>query len=435
MRSDKFWWRVTAKEPVRAFTLIELMVSLAVTLIVTASVLQVYVIASQQAAAASHQASLERDAQRLMDWIERDLSYFGNGVPRGCYKGNETDGTETSGSTCAAASLIPAMRRADNHHLVFVGDLPLPNAELNGAATITYLKDAESGDEDDDEVAFSSDLSGCTPPKTVGVGANLCNTTTATMIDVGSGTNACDQSHRGAQTCPWGLNKWFASTSQPYQFVVGFPSGQWTKRRWDGSDGGDGHLSDISGYYGAHFDHGWPSSSEKDISTGDLWSGSATSAWVAHLDRVFYSLEGSAGDYTLYRRQCWGDIENTNSSDWPSIGSGVMDSGDTPLHCAPTDWGTGWEILQRGIKNLSFRYFTDESTELTGSWSAAKGARLRLVQVDMTLAAKMPSNRSVEVTLSRRFFLTHRGGIVDDSVSLSQGGCLDSGDIHECVWD
>ncbi len=409
------------------------MVSLAVTLIVSAAVLEVYVMVSRQASEASRAASLERDGQRLMDWFARDFSYFGNGVPRGCYKADYVTDAETA-SSCAASSLIPALRRADDKHLVFVGDLPLPNAELNGAVSLVAIKDNH---DHDDEIAVSSDLSGCTPPKTAPNSNNYnCSTSSASLLRIGAGTEDCDAAHPNAVSCPWGLNKWFPATSfsSDVEFVIGYPSGQWSKRHWNGQDGGDGHLSSVNDYYGVHFDHGWPAGADQDISRDDLWKGSASAAWISHIDRVFYSLEGSAGDYTLYRRQCWGNLDS-NDADWPNIGSNAMTSADSPRGCAVPDYGTGWEVLQRHIKRLSFRYFRDSGNELTGSWDAQKAAEARLVQVDLTVAAQLQNDRQIETKLSRRFFLKYRGGIIDDTVSHSEGGCYDSTGIHECIWD
>ncbi|MFH1810949.1 MAG: type II secretion system protein [Pseudomonadota bacterium] len=431
--------RSTGRPQHRGFTLIELMVSLAVVLIVSAAGMELYVIARKNQSEGMVQASISRDAQLVLDWVERDLSYLGAGVPRGCPATSDTD---IAGS-CATKSLRPPIRIGHNDNLVFVGDLPLPHSDLNGIVQIAAIN---SGSLSNAKLTVMSELSGCVPPSAgTDSGNHHCATHLASLIPTGSATD-CNSSNPTAATCPWGLNKWFTAAGNTAEFIIGYPNGTWTRKRWNGTNGSG--LATTDDYYGVVAEANWPAASLQNVPQSELFTGKASTSFISHIDRVFYSVENTAGaacggsNCVLKRRQCWAKVQDPSVANWPPVQNTRMRSSSTPADCSPPDEGTPWMTLMTGIRSMEFKYYqnsdsvgTDEIN--TSTWDAEDSSRTRLVEVILTLERKIPrtNNRFIKHTVRRRVLLRNRGGIADPSIALSSGGCLANGTVNECQWD
>lgn len=427
----------------KGFTLIELMVALGMALAVTASAVAVMVLAIRTQQEGTARNELARDAQLVMDIISRDLAFLGAGVPRGFeanYRGelfhiNEYTERATSADFAAHGNkqLRPAIRIGQPDYLAFIGDVPYPNAELNGIGSVGPLRYEFSPPyPEQDEVAVMSELSPCTPPGSAG--GYTCNSTTASLIaDVG-GPN-CGPGNLNAPTCPWGLNKW-QRTGLPVALVFSGLDGSWYRREWDPT--GQGITTSDNRLF-VHLEHVYDEPRAR-LPRRVFQGASMGGGMVAQLDRIFYSVsaEGAPGSAcsdwpcTFWRRQCWGwDTRNTDPQDanFPAVGGTVMRPNTTPADCGAPNGGTPWERVMDDIETLTFAYFGPDGAPLTTPLTAASSARTRSIEVRLTLRRRLPGNSSsapfIRHHLTRRFWLENAGGLVTfpERTPESAGGC------------
>lgn len=413
--------------PARAFTLLELMVALTMGLLVTSASLGVLVAALQTQREGAIRSSLERDAQLAMDHVARDLAYLGAGVPRGKQRVKDPLSDRSLPAPGAASDpdrqLRPLIRVGLADNLVFLGDLPYPNADLNGVAQLTYLHPDPSRD----KVGLASELSTCTPPDVApATNAYTCRSTRASLIPVEATARDCDKNHTAVSTCPWGLHKWQASGGA-VPLVISDAAGGWYQRRWaPGTTSAQGdrtllHLTHDFPDFGAGVPtHALPF----DAFVARGYGGGA----VATLDRVFYSLEEADGTYpctsgecTLRRRQCWGGVGDPGDEFFPRVKIQPMTSANEPTDCDPaTGQGTEWESLMDGIESLRFRYFLDPSVEHAPPLTMETSAKTRLLEVELVMRRRAGKQR-FRHRLVRRFYLDNWGGLVGETPA--NGGC------------
>ncbi len=410
------------KDAARGFTLIELMVALGMALAVTSAALGVMLVVMETQRDGQRRNSMTRDAQIVMDTLRNDLRYLGVGVPRG-YRSRENGniiGT-VNDSGNAAAQLRPPVRIAASDYIAFLGDLPFPNADLNGLAQVSMLRGNPSDlDDTATGLSVSSELSGCAP-QSPGATNYRCNTSAASTIQVG-GTNCTSGSER---SCPWGLNKWHPSAANT--LIVGAFDGRWFARRWvPGNTLVDNerlmiHLDNVAG--------------QRRLPANGFIGENVGGGFVAHLDRVFYSYENVAGDAcddppncVLRRKQCWGwDFESTSpaSVGFPGpLAAPLRSNGGAIADCADGSQGTPWEPVVEGLQAFSLTYFDGRGQDIGAVTTRAALSRVRSVRVSLTLQRKISKGRTLDYTLERLFYLENAGGIISiPRTDESNGGC------------
>lgn len=414
----------------RGFTLIELMVALGMALAVTTAALGVLLMVVDTQREGQKRNALARDAQLAMDLIAHDLGYAGVGVPRG-YEADADGNLIGAVTTDAAAQLRPAIRIAQDDYLFFVGDLPYPNAELNGIAQPSMLQgnpanlNASVG-----RISVSSSLSGCAPGSG---GGYVCDTTVSTTFDVG-GSN-CTSASSTQPTCPWGLKKWQVDGSGEVPLLFGSFDGRWWRRSWNMSSGGtDSNRVMI--------DFG-----DGDLPVNGFVGFGVGGGFIATLDRVFYSLDepngaacGGSGGCVLRRKQCWGwgDSLRPGDSSFPArLGTPPRLSGGTIASCdasAASRTGTPWEAVVEDVKSLDFEYFDATGAQLsTDITDAAELARIRTIRVTLVLERELREGITLDYTLQRQFYLENAGGLISDpQTTHASGGCWSGGPANEC---
>lgn len=423
----------------RGFTLIELMVALGMALAITSAALTVMLLVVDTQREGQKRNALARDAQLAMDTLGYDLGFLGVGVPRGYEADDDGNviGTEDD-PTVTVRQLRPTVRIAQADYLAFLGDLPYPNADLNGVAQPSMLRgNPDELDETGDAVSVLSELSGCAP------GTN-CDTSRSTLNVAGN----CSTGANTLSSCPWGLNKW-RDDSGSLDLVFGSFDGRWWRRRVQMTGGVPATITDN----GRKMIQLTSVGGVVDLPANAFIGPRSGGGFISQMDRVFYSLETPAGaacgtgaGCVLRRKQCWHwDIATTNPDDtgFPvALGAPQRSSGGVISDCTPgggTPEGTPWESLVEDVKSLTFQYYDANGTQLTNTASSrAELSRVRTIRVLLTLERDLGKGKLLAYTLARQFYLENAGGIISDpATDILNGGCWShtdspAGPANEC---
>jgi prepilin-type N-terminal cleavage/methylation domain-containing protein len=417
---------VTRTPAARGFTLIELMVGLAIGAVLVTAATGVLVVARTSATEAALRAQMSRDAQLALDTIQRDLGYLGAGVPKDTNLDVIFNTTPPSGTSASGDSLLPVVRIAAPRNLVFLGDLPYPNAEVPGIASITHVRDQNSlvgaG-----RVALTNEVSGaCSPPRTAAAFPFQCDTTTTTLIPGTYGpADKCDESQPTARTCPWAMNKWQPGPQGVFLTFV-TTNGHWYERRLNAADIG----SPFNEYIGIDLDNDFPAAGKGKVIADEFFN-PVGAGYVTTIDRVFYAVEDPTQPLGtdcasptnidvgcgIYRLQCWGRLEDPEHADFPETAAAAVGSfgrSRSLLNCTAPDYGTGWEQLTTGVESFTFTYFRTNSAVINPVDDDVDRGNVRAIQVAMTLSRKIPGSvgpRRVQHHARRVFFLNNRVGL------------------------
>lgn len=424
----------------RAFTMIELMVSIVAAIVVLGAVMDLLIQATVTRSETEAKANLGRDADLLSDIIERDLAAVGLGVPRGSMCTNAgTPFTSAPFNTGVIEShqLRPPVRIGLPDMLAFIGDVPYPNAEFPGVSRVV--------EHVGDHIAITNELMMC-PPK-AGADDYLCDVPTNSFLSTPSalsGTDLCTNAQRSARTCPWSNLK-FQNDATGHAYVVASDArGRcWYPRRFSVSDTTRLFDSVKSWAGGIHLEHEYPTAGEDSIDDPNTFFDPVGGGFIAQLDRVFYTVENpngtpctqGSGNCVLLRRQCWGfgpagnatQPDDPGAALFPGVRSTAVRSTATPLRCGAGD-GTGWEPIVNNIERFAFRYFgsdrtTHELVEITWDGSLARAAQVSAVEVSFTLRRDV-RDRPLRQEGRRMLYLENAGGILNASVA--NGGCVGS---------
>ncbi len=436
----------------RAFTLLELTIASVMIIAIAAVCLAILLTVHFTQKEAQIRNATTRDAQLVIDVIGEDLKYFGVGVP---FAANVQGAFGCMGGPACAPlntniQLRPALRIAEEHYMAFLGDLPYPNADLNGIATLSDMQGnpalAGADAANSDTFAISSELSGCVP------GA-ACNTSATSMIWGGAAPENCTDANAhytpGAvpatgRSCPWGLNKWLENSSGFVDLVVTAPTGIWAAERWDMTDSASVGVVD-RGQLMVNMDDDFPAAGASPLRRRPFADARAGASMVAQLDRVFFSAEEpggtpchsgtAAGTCRLYRRQCWGPLGDPGSPNFPraatSSTAANLLSPSAPGNCGAPNDGTPWEPIVGGISAFRLAYY-DAFDVLIPTPISARTDLQRVASVDVlvTIERKAPQNgrpgdpKTMHQTMSRRFYLQNYGPFVDQYSPCTTPSCF-----------
>lgn len=395
----------------RGFSLIEVMVALSLGAIVTTVAYQVYAMAKHTAVQASVRGQLARDAQLALDLLGNDFVAFGEGVPAGLC-GDE--------SCTMGSSLLPILRVGRSSNLVFLADAPLPNSELSGVAVLTrFAADAASAD-----VAVASEVSGdCTPYSQGAFNAFRCDSESRTFIvglEMATSPEPCAGGLLGGElrrTCPWGLNKWAATSNKsmaPVNLLAVGEGGVFFARLFDNLT-----FVDVDNYRGIRL---LAATAGPATLNSAQFLGKAGGGALITLDRIFWALENATGvteecDTTnciLKRRQCWGEVADPAAPGFPNAAADFVSSQAELENCTPGIDGTDWEIVLRNIESFAFIYYQGGPAALpinakTNGLTLAQLPLVRAIQVEMTLAKETSGPGPIlRHTVKQRYFLNNR---------------------------
>jgi prepilin-type N-terminal cleavage/methylation domain-containing protein len=424
-----------------AFTLIEVVVATTLMLIIAAAAVGILSQAYATQAEGATRNQIARDAQLVVDTLSRDLAYAGVGVPRGF----RNDTADFTGGTRESHQLRPIFRRFKSDHIAFVGDLPYPNADLNGLVNIVKMGSSNT------TLFVNSELSGCVPPSS-SPGDYECDTATASLVGRFIG-DACEAGSL-SRTCPWNQHKW-QEGSRPTHIIIGGVDHSWYEREVDTDADNNRNYNDANTveddpFLGIELENTAPNGNNYAGGSAALPPARLFSArggaFASQLDRVFWSLEdtalGSACSSTtspfcvLRRRQCFGAVIDPGNSNFPSVGDSAFRSNITPTDCNPAqDDGTEWEVVTDGVRRIDFVAFDGAGNVLTGAWSPALAARVKTIGFTLELERRVPgTSRTVKHTATKRILIRNRGGIIG-SANVADGACNTADDPGSCGGD
>jgi type II secretory pathway pseudopilin PulG len=418
----------------RGFTLLEAVVALTLTSIVSAAAVGVFAQVQGFSAVGAARNQAAREVQLVLDVFSRDIAFAGVGVPRGL----RLD-TADFAAPREDNQLRPLVRIGQVDNIAFVGDLPFPNAEVSGVAHVVNIDPANLR-----AVFLTSDLSGCTPQSSAPNGY-ACNTLTASLLGAFTSGSSCGPGAAAQPTCPWGMNKWQAG-SNGVHLAFGTTDGGWYEREWDLTT-----TAELGSLMGIEVADKSPDGAAFVVGGGDLpraqFVAPIGAGWVSHVDRVFWSLEATAAgspcvetnppSCVLRRRQCWGQIVDPGAALWPPVGDSTLRSNQNPLHCtAPSD-GTPWEPVATGVTSMTVRYFNGAGGALLAPWTPEKSAAVKVVEVEIAIGKKVKGSSDVgRHRGGKRFYIENRGGIrADPAIAPALGGCGGGGDEGGCGDD
>jgi type II secretory pathway pseudopilin PulG len=393
----------------RAFTLIEIVISMSISLAILAVAASLVAGALRDARRARLAAELGRDAQLLDQYLRTEIPQIGLGVPTAT---NVQPGYSASGNSTFYASMIVA----DTTQLGFIGDFPRPDAQMNAFG---ILPSRPSGG--DDRIFWLNDTTGdCFPDDTAG-GARKCTLSDSSILFPGDSSD-CTTSATG-RLCPWSMRR--IALGEPFQVVAG--DGRWFAAAMptlptmalsapaSAPAPAGGVLHAVRALVldpPNKFPSVWPN---KD--PGDAPGGIRGQGYVTTIDRVFYRYDAAAR--TVVRVQCWGDPDPFRA-EWPgpsdpmpalaalSFGpttNGSTIGGPTNQTCTPA------EVVARNVDTVFFQYFDDFGSEVlpqNGINTALLKASIRRIDYNIELVRSDSRGRVLKETLNGSLGIRNR---------------------------
>jgi prepilin-type N-terminal cleavage/methylation domain-containing protein len=329
-----------------AFTLIEVMVALAVGGILLSTVVGLLTLTMRDARRMRAQAEMLRDAESIGRLLGSELRLAGLGVPRG-------EGVDPSYGTSPPVTFPTAVLVAGDSEVGILADLPRPDANFS---TFGALHTRPTGTAAVRAIAWHNENNGaCIPDGSatscvVGRDSLLFPDGGAGCRGTGSGAAFADRQ------CPWGLRRVLPGDS----ILIVAGDGRWSRALVSGSVVTSNVAS--GGPVAAELSAGYPTAVWPNTNLGDAPGGALGQGFVTTLDRVFYKLDGR----TLVRRQCWGD-PNPDDPDWPALGTNTVPA--TPQSTAGSNANdtvcTPAEVVARSVDSLTFTYLDADNLAVT----------------------------------------------------------------------
>lgn len=351
----------------RGFTLIEVLVSLSISVAVLAIATGLTATAMRDAKRSRVRSDLARDASLLDGQLRRDLMVLGLGVPVGR---NITPGYGTGGISAFYAPILVAAPT----EIGFIADLPRPDAQMS---PFGYLPNQPLGGTD--RILWHNDSNGaCLPDATAG----SCSTADTSVFFPGEAGCAAAGAGLGSaadRVCPWSMKRLaiLDGNSEAFQVVAG--DGTWvhTKAKFPATLLASAAaprplaLQTDTSWHGA-----WANVAPRDPPMNIRGQG-----FVTTIDRIFYKLDTATG--RVVRVQCWGDPD-PNHPNWPDSSATAIPPFDdltdvTPHGGTPYEQCTTPEVFARNVTSVSFRYFDNAGAELTGIDSALEKMSIRRI--------------------------------------------------------
>ncbi len=316
----------------RGFTLIELVVALALGLLLLAATSTIMVQASDQFQVMRARNALLREGNAVARLLTHELRLTGLGVP---------NGTHINGATGA---LPTALLVAAQDQVGVLLDLPRPDAQY---AAFGHLHGRHGGDRQ--TIMWHTENNGSCAP-----GNNGCSVANSSVFFPGS-ADLCNGTWTD-RTCPWGLKR--VRANERLQVVDG--SGRWTTGVFStGVTVGGQTFGRLAADYADPLAV-WPNNNAASAPTAVTGQG-----YVTTLDRVFYTY--NSGSKTLTRQQCWGDPDPTHAS-WPTGAAVAVPAAPGSV---PNNTCTPVEILSNRLAAFQLEYFDQGGAALAAPLASA----------------------------------------------------------------
>ena len=371
--------------------MLELVVGMTISLAIAGVAMSLLLLAQASQKETQMKNAVTRDAMYILDMIGGDMGFAGVGVPFG-------ENLERPGDF-----LRPVVRVGEAQSLTFIGDLPLPNAELNGLAHIANLPTTSTSS---DLVSVASEVSTCPPPASSAPDYE-CDSLVTTLVNTGAtSADRCTSSNMGARTCPWSVGKWQPGSGGRMPVIISASDSTFVQRKVRFSGSGVVEHGAVGQTEGIRLDSA--------IDVPKFGRPRIGQSIIATVDRVFYTLIDGDGDpcvssskqCLLVRRQCWGDVPDNDSAGYPVAASPALSVNDEPAGCAAPDDGTNWEPVATAVSGFEFKYFDRAGGELATPLTASSLQQVASIQVELTIRRKLPAGAAeLEHHVTRRWFI------------------------------
>jgi type II secretory pathway pseudopilin PulG len=354
----------------RGFTLIELTIGIAMSVIVVGTATAVLATVLTDNKRARAHSALQRDAEFVSQMLNMEIRQAGIGVPPAT--GGHIQKDCSSGTCvflygdCCAGSSVNQLKFTKQRLLVatataigIVGDLPRPDSNYAVFGPPIMQRSEGTGNAlgtGRDGIAWHTENNG------------LCMGADCTMGNTSlwfAGFANCNTGFEN--TCPWGTRR--LAPGEPIIIVDG--TGQWSHAQASNpfsmatavapAAGGTSGLR-LAYPFDKSVPPVWPNDKAGSAPTGTIGAG-----WVATIDRVFYRLNGTK----IERTQCWG-YPDPSDANWPSgLGFPASPASVSPSITAPAQISTPAtvctpvEVVARDVQSLTFKYFDSTGNPVT----------------------------------------------------------------------
>lgn len=324
-----------------AFTLVEVIVSLVISMIIFSTVTTIMVNTLVQGKRARAKSEMARDGALVAQLFNQELRQTGLGVPNGTNI-NPAYGAVANG-TFYASLLVAGVSQVG-----IIGDLSRPDANYSAYGAL-HARELSAGG---NHLIWHTENNGTCAPDTAAPASGSCRTgVTSTFFP---GEDGCASSGGFTdRTCPWGLRRVIPDE----RVVIVSGDGRWGVAALGNTLENVGANNIFAGRLSTPYSPGtWPSSGVFAITGPGQIPGQG---WVTTLDRIFFKYD--LASRTIQRNHCRGDPDPTNAA-FPGA---TATSIPTTLTYTPVGGATttcdGFEIIARNVESLTFSYFDKDN--------------------------------------------------------------------------
>lgn len=335
----------------RGFSLIEVIVALAIGGVLLTTVTSVLTLTLKDSRRTRTHSEIMRDAESVTHLMNTELRLAGLGVPTGAH-------IDPAYGTSPPVSFYGALLVGGSNQIGILADLPRPDANYSAFGALHARPTGSVGvsavawhTENNGSCMADSNANTCV----AGRDSTFFADNAAGCATVGTGAVFQDRK------CPWGMGR--VLPGEAIQVAAG--DGRWSHAAVTG----EVVKVSVDNVFAARLSPGFNAAVWPNLTRADGPGGKPGQGFVTTLDRVFYRLAGS----TIVREQCWGD-PNPNDADWPDAATNAVSG--TP---AATGGGgaaasscTGAEVVARNVSSLAFSYFDASGVAVTVAGGATK---------------------------------------------------------------
>ena len=329
------------QHPISAFTLVEVIVAMVISLIILGTCMTIMVNTIVQGKRSRAKAEMARDGAHTAQLLSQELRQAGLGVPNG-------DHINAAYGTTGGAKFYASLLVAGTSQIGIIGDLSRPDANYNAYGPLHGRTLSSTGQ----HIAWHTENNGGCVVDTGIPLAGSCSTAVHSLFFPGEvGCNVIGAGGFADRTCAWGLRRVLPNE----RLVIVSGDGRWATAAL-------GNTLEVVGpqlVMAARLSTAWspsdwpdPPSPSAAVTAPNEVSGQG---WVATLDRVFFRYDSASR--TIQRSQCSGDPDPTHPN-WPTATATAIPTSlaFTPPGGAANVCGP-FEIIARHVESITFTYF------------------------------------------------------------------------------
>ena len=323
-----------------AFTLVEVIVSVVISLIIFSTVTTIMVNTLVQGKRARAKGEMARDGALVAQLFSQELRQTGLGVPSGT-------NINPAYGTVANARFYASLLVGGTSQIGFLGDFARPDANYSAYGAL-HARELSAGN----HIIWHTENNGTCAPDTLAPASGSCRTGITSVFFPGedgcNGIGAFDD-----RTCPWGLRR--VLPNERLVLVAG--DGRWGVAALGNTIENVGPNNIFANRLSTPWSPGtWPSSGVFPITGPGQVPGQG---WVATLDRIFYRYD--VATRTIQRNHCRGDPDPDNAN-FPGPTATTIPA--TLTYTPPGGAATtcdGFEVVARHVESLVFSYFDKDN--------------------------------------------------------------------------